>query len=109
MQARDEEDFGDEVGPAEDGEEDGATPSSGLPWEGSDRDYTYEELLGKLASIALPTLLSKPDCPQTALIFRKVQSNFIGICYSYMSWKAYISSGLLGCLLCSRLRASFHE
>ena len=36
------------MGPAEDGEEDGATPSSGLPWEGSDRDYTYEELLGKL-------------------------------------------------------------
>ena len=47
MQARDEEDFGDEVGLVEEGEEDGAAPSSGLPWEGSDRDYTYEELLGK--------------------------------------------------------------
>lgn len=46
-QARDEEDFGDEAVPAEDGDEDGEKPSSGLPWEGSDRDYTYEELLGK--------------------------------------------------------------
>lgn len=49
--ARDEEDFGDEVGPIEDGEEDGAKPSSGLPWEGSDRDYTYEELLDRVFGI----------------------------------------------------------
>ena len=49
FQARDEDDFGDDVAPAaEDGEEENATPSSGLPWEGSDRDYTYDELLGDM-------------------------------------------------------------
>lgn len=50
VQARDEEDFGDDVAPVEDGEEDTANPSSGLPWEGSDRDYTYDELLGALTN-----------------------------------------------------------
>ena len=37
--------------PAADGEADGdgpVTSGSGLPWDGSDRDYLYEELLGKL-------------------------------------------------------------
>jgi hypothetical protein len=46
LQAR-EEDFGDESTPVDEGEEGGTTTGSGLPWDGSDRDYTYEELLGE--------------------------------------------------------------
>ena len=54
MQARDQDEFGldGEEGAGADGA-DGAGADgeqkrggSGLPWEGSDRDYTYEELLG---------------------------------------------------------------
>ena len=51
-QVREDEDFGDDLGDKkaeEDGEEDtteAKKSSPGLPWEGSDRDYTYEELLG---------------------------------------------------------------
>ena len=43
--ARGEDDFGglEESGEGEGGERGG----QGLPWEGSDRDYTYEELLGE--------------------------------------------------------------
>ena len=42
--ARAEDDFGGMEGEAEEG---GERSSGGLPWEGSDRDYTYEELLGE--------------------------------------------------------------
>lgn len=31
--------------------EDGGEKSSGLPWEGTDRDYKYEELLGRVFGI----------------------------------------------------------
>jgi len=31
----------------DEGEEGGAQTGSGLPWDGSDRDYTYDELLGE--------------------------------------------------------------
>ena len=46
VQARGEDEFGG----LEEGEEVGGErgSGSGLPWEGSDRDYTYEELLGAL-------------------------------------------------------------
>lgn len=43
VQARGEDEFGRLDG---DGEEGGARSGGGLPWEGSDRDYTFEELLG---------------------------------------------------------------
>ena len=50
MQVRTEEDLGlgegGEGGEAGEGAE-GAKAGSGLPWEGSDRDYSYEELLGE--------------------------------------------------------------
>lgn len=47
--ARDE-DFED-LAEADDQEAaDGTATKTGLPWEGSDRDYTYEELLGKLST-----------------------------------------------------------
>lgn len=42
--ARGDDDFG---GFEEGGEEGGERGGGGLPWEGSDRDYTYEELLGE--------------------------------------------------------------
>lgn len=42
--ARGDDDFG---GLEEGGEEGGERGGGGLPWEGSDRDYTYEELLGE--------------------------------------------------------------
>ena len=47
LQAREEEDFGDDTAPADEGEEGAAQAGSGLPWDGSDRDYTYDELLGE--------------------------------------------------------------
>lgn len=37
------EDLGENEGPEGEGER----KAGGLPWEGSDRDYTYEELLGE--------------------------------------------------------------
>lgn len=43
VQARGEDEFGLDG----EGEEGGARSGGGLPWEGSDRDYTYEELLGE--------------------------------------------------------------
>lgn len=36
----------DENAEPADGEEGTATTGNGLPWDGTDRDYTYEELLG---------------------------------------------------------------
>ena len=39
----------------DDGDEEAVKSSSGLPWEGSDRDYSYEELLGALQGL-LPHL-----------------------------------------------------
>ncbi len=47
QQARDEEDFGEDTALADDGEAAAAQTGSGLPWDGSDRDYTYDELLGQ--------------------------------------------------------------
>lgn len=46
--ARDEDFEGLVEGEEQEGAADGAASKSGLPWEGSDRDYTYEELLGEL-------------------------------------------------------------
>ncbi|PRW32892.1 Eukaryotic translation initiation factor 2 subunit beta [Chlorella sorokiniana] len=46
--ARDDDDFG---GLEEGGEEGGERGGGGLPWEGSDRDYTYEELLDRVFGI----------------------------------------------------------
>ncbi|KAJ0014284.1 hypothetical protein Pint_21031 [Pistacia integerrima] len=43
------EDFDDHVGEEEEG--DGAVPQQRYPWEGSDRDYEYEELLGRVFNI----------------------------------------------------------
>lgn len=53
---RAEEEFGGldeekEAGENDEAAENGTattTQGSGLPWDGSDRDYTYEELLGEL-------------------------------------------------------------
>ena len=48
-QARADDDFSldtEEQAEGEDAAEDGATNGTGLPWDGSDRDYIYEELLG---------------------------------------------------------------
>lgn len=51
-QARGEDEFGAEgeagADGGEGGEGEGKAGGSGLPWDGSDRDYTYEELLGEL-------------------------------------------------------------
>ena len=46
LQVRTEEDAG--VADGGDGGEDGddSKPRNGLPWDGTDRDYMYEELLG---------------------------------------------------------------
>ena len=60
MQARDQDEFGldGEEGAGADGAEGAGADGeqkrggSGLPWEGSDRDYTYEELLGMCAVVA---------------------------------------------------------
>lgn len=46
--ARGEDEFGGLEG---EGEEGGARSGGGLPWEGSDRDYTYEELLDRVFGI----------------------------------------------------------
>ncbi|KAJ7941889.1 eukaryotic translation initiation factor 2 subunit beta-like [Quillaja saponaria] len=43
------EDLDDHVG--EDGEGEGTVPQTRYPWEGSDRDYEYEELLGRVFNI----------------------------------------------------------
>ncbi len=46
-QARAEEEFGlDENAEPAEGDDGAGTTGSGLPWDGTDRDYTYEELLG---------------------------------------------------------------
>ena len=45
-----DEEYAMETEEAADGEADGEGPvasGSGLPWDGTDRDYKYEELLGK--------------------------------------------------------------
>lgn len=52
LQARTDEEFLEadaDIGPDADGglEDTEEVASSGLPWEGSDRDYAYEELLGE--------------------------------------------------------------
>lgn len=52
--ARGDDDFG---GLEEGGEEGGERGGGGLPWEGSDRDYTYEELLGEGFALLYPFLL----------------------------------------------------
>mmetsp|Transcript_16963 Transcript_16963/g.30308 ORF Transcript_16963/g.30308 Transcript_16963/m.30308 type:complete len:274 (-) Transcript_16963:161-982(-) len=50
--ARDLDEFAAFEGEGDEGEEGAqATSSSGLPWEGSDRDYTYDELLGRVFGI----------------------------------------------------------
>lgn len=49
--ARDEEDFGEDTALADDGEAAAAQTGSGLPWDGSDRDYTYDELLDRVFGI----------------------------------------------------------
>ena len=46
--ARDEDFEGLVEGEEQEGAADGAASKSGLPGEGSDREYTYEELLGEL-------------------------------------------------------------
>lgn len=52
LQVRAEEDLGlGEGGEGAEGGEGGEDKAgSGLPWEGSDRDYSYEELLGERAA-----------------------------------------------------------
>lgn len=46
---RDDDEFGDDLIAQDEGEDEASKIStSGLPWEGSDRDYTYDELLGAL-------------------------------------------------------------
>ena len=52
LQARAEDEAADGEELAADGEADGEGPvtsGTGLPWDGTDRDYHYEELLGKPA------------------------------------------------------------
>ena len=52
LQARLDEEYTLDPEETADGEADGEGPTasgSGLPWDGSDRDYLYEELLGDAA------------------------------------------------------------
>lgn len=54
--ARAEDEFGADASGAGEAEEGGAgggagRAAGGLPWEGSDRDYTYEELLDRVFGI----------------------------------------------------------
>jgi hypothetical protein len=60
--ARAEDDFG---GLDAEGGEEGTQRAGGLPWEGSDRDYTYEELLGERGRQEwVPTALTwQSRCP----------------------------------------------
>ena len=68
LQARADDDLNLDVEEAQDGEAEAkdstATNGHGLPWEGSDRDYIYEELLGalpsSLAAVLFSLRLSKP-------------------------------------------------
>jgi hypothetical protein len=54
LQVRTEEDAG--VADGGDGGEDGddSKPRNGLPWDGTDRDYMYEELLGASPRMRMP-------------------------------------------------------
>ena len=45
---REDDDFGDEIAAVEQTGEEEITANK-LPWDGSDRDYKYEELLGESA------------------------------------------------------------
>lgn len=46
---REDDDFGDELAAPEEGGEEESSVAK-LPWDGSDRDYAYDELLGKVSS-----------------------------------------------------------
>lgn len=54
----------DENAEPADGDEGTATTGNGLPWDGTDRDYTYEELLG--AAVLLQYHRHNAARPQTA-------------------------------------------
>ena len=45
VQVREDDDFGDEVAAVDQGKEE-ESETTRLPWDGSDRDYSYDELLG---------------------------------------------------------------
>lgn len=70
MQARADSEFAAEAGAdMADGEEDGLeNKPTGPAWEGTDRDYSYEELLGELSMLTPLFVLSRVVPSTNALV-----------------------------------------
>ncbi len=113
LQARGDEEFLEadaDVGPDGEGgaDEDEEVPSSGLPWEGSDRDYIYEELLGTHHASS-SVLGGRQLCLQTWLCKTSTSGSGSGSCRCYQTFctqKIVSQSPHIYCMSCPDVGAA---
>lgn len=72
-----------EEGNGAEAEGDGGRRHAGLPWDGTDRDYSYEELLGEFGALRL-TGAGCVELPGKLVVMRTLQNCWTGTdhCYS---------------------------